>query len=214
MTPWDLGIRWHLEQAWDEGPEWSADPLSEDFVSQEHLRSAHPEAEGVYVAQLIRTSLQEAERITGRSILPQTWSLVLSAFPAGGIVIPRPPLLSVASITYLDPDGLPVVMASSPAEFRVVAPSGPQAAKGCVLPLEGESWPSTQVGPMAVTVRYTAGYPLGADGIAQVPYDITQGRLVSIAEMYKQRSESVHISQSVAMRTARSLYRAYTIQEY
>jgi uncharacterized phiE125 gp8 family phage protein len=206
---WDAGVRWYLQQSTADAPNPDDDPLTLEFILEHHLRSAHPEAEAPYAEHLRRVSLEEAERDTRRSCLPQWWTLVLDQFPASGlIVLPRPPVLQVASITYLDSAGAAQVLTGSPAEFDVDLPSGPFAQKGQVRPLAGSTWPSVTPTSQAVRVRYQAGYP-GTP--ASIPYEIQQGRLIAIAEMYKQRSESVHISQSTAMRPARRFWANYRV---
>jgi len=128
--------------------------------------------------------------------LPQTWELVLSDFPTAGdgrIVFDRPPLQSIVSVTYTDSLGDDQDLAVSPADFQVVTPSGPKAAKGYIVPLYGASWPSTQVIAEAVRIRFTAGYPT-SDGVVEIPEDLDQARLLLIGEAYKHRSESAALN--------------------
>jgi uncharacterized phiE125 gp8 family phage protein len=211
-VPWDEGVRWHLQQAFGDGPDYDDDPLSVDFILEHHLRSAHPEAEAAYVDHLRKVSLEEAERATGRSFLPQWWTLVLDVFPPSGVIeLPRPPLIDVQSITYEDESGVDQVLSGSPLQFRVDHPSGPTATRAQLRPLSGSSWPSGSGAGGSVRVRFHTGYPGTPPAI---PYEIQQGRLIAISEMHKQRSESVHISQSGAMRQARRFWAAYKVYGY
>jgi len=204
--PWDDGVRWHLEQSAADAPDLADDTLDLDFILSHHLKSAHPAAETTYVDHLRKVSLREAERQTGRSLLPQWWTMMLDQFPWGDIVLPRPPLLEVESITYLDSAEVETVLSpASPQSFLVDAPSGERAEKGRVMPMRGAAWPSVSPGSGAVAVRFRAGY------LGGIPDEIQHGRLVAIAEMTKQRSESVHISQSAAMRTARRFFYGYKV---
>lgn len=214
--PWDDCVTWHLEQPQADGPDWALDPLTNDLILDHHLKSAHAEAELDYIEHLRRVSVREGEQITGRSFLPQWWTLVMNRFPLGAIVLPKPPFADVVTITYTDPDGAAQTMDSSPPSFQQVAPSGPHARKGYLLPLEGETWPTTLATPEAVRIRYKAGYPVGETegAFAELPEDLMQARLIAIAEMHKQRSESVHISQSLALRRARSIFLRYQVREY
>jgi uncharacterized phiE125 gp8 family phage protein len=206
-TAWDAGVTWFLTQAAADGPDYDTDPLALDFILEHHLRSAHPEAEMIYVDHLRRVSLQEAERITERALLPQWFELVLDRFPVGPIVLPRPPLIQVTSITYVDDSGATIVLSGSPEPFVVELPEGTRSCRARVSPLGGTTWPSIGApAPNAVRVRFQAGYPGGA-----FPDEINQGRLAAIAEMHKQRSESVHISQSAAMRVSNRYYKAYKV---
>jgi hypothetical protein len=214
MRAWDDGIVWHLEQSADEGPDWRADPLTPAFVLEQHLKSAHPEAEQSYIDHLIKVSLRDAERVSRRSLLPQTWRLVLSGFPWGAIELPRPPTQEILSISFSGSTGLETWPGGSPALFQVTTPSGPYATRARVWPLDGTSWPATSTEARAVVVAFRAGYQVDADGISTMPEDFTHARLLAIHEMHKQRSESVHIAQSTAIRTARSIYVGYRAYGY
>lgn len=205
---WDDGVRWHLEQL--EAPDLTTDPLLIEAVRDDHLRAPNGTAEDDYIAGLMATSLRMAERVTNRSLLPTSWRQVMDRFPYE-IVLQRPPLMTVTSIVYVDPDGVEQTLAGgSPEAFWVSAPLGPKAPKGRLRPLYGTSWPATRCQPDAVRVTFTGGYPLGADGIADIPEDITHGRLLVIGELYKQRSESVHaFNQNPALIRARDLFLGY-----
>lgn len=191
---WDDGICWHLEQV--EAPDLAdGDTLSLAFIRDDFLRGVNGAAEDDYLTRVRKVSYRAAERGTWRAHLPQTWAWVGDGFPRcgdGRIVLPKPPLQSVTSITYIDEDGTEQTLLGSPEEFQVVAPSGEKAAKGYVRPLYNEAWPSTRRMPEAVRVEFVCGYPLvGSPAVADVPEDIDHGRLLLIGEMYKNRSESV-----------------------
>lgn len=188
MTAWDQDVTWHLEEV--TAPDIiGADTLALDDVRDNHLRGANGTAEDAYIQRLMLASYRAAERGTWRALLPQTWAMVLDRFPCGPIVLPKPPLISVTSITYTDTAGDSQVLTGSPEQFQVVVPSGPKAQKGYVRPSYGASWPSTQTIAEAVRIEFTCGYPT-ADGVVQIPEDIDHARLLYIAELYKQRSES------------------------
>jgi uncharacterized phiE125 gp8 family phage protein len=178
------------EAGFDAGTiDWSADPLAVPFVRDQHLRAPDGEAETAYIEHLIRVSLFEAERITWRTLLPTSDCTfrIDGGFPLiTVIVIPRPPLISVEAITYVDFDGVTQTLTGSPAQFTVSAPQGPTAKKGRITPLYGQVWPATRQTLDAITVQCTAGYAEGT-----IPDDLTHGRLLLIGELYKQRSESV-----------------------
>lgn len=210
--PWDDGVCWFLEQL--QAPDLTKDPLLLEAVRDDHLRSPNGTAEDDYIAGLIVTSLRMAERVTNRSLLPTSLRLVMDRFPSE-IVLPHPPLTSVTDITYVDPDGVEQTLAGgSPEAFWMSAPLGPRAPKGRLQPLYGTSWPSTRCQPDAVRVTFTGGYPLiGTPEVAEIPEDITHGRLLVIAELYKQRSESVHgIKSNSAFIRARDLWLGYRLE--
>src|SRR5688572_20632121 len=62
----------------------------------------------------IVTARERCELILGRSLLPQTWELVLDKFPCKPIKLKWPRIIGITSIKYLDPStGLEVVLASN-----------------------------------------------------------------------------------------------------
>lgn len=209
MIAWDDGVRWHLEQL--EAVDFELDPLTLAFVRDSHLRVTSGTVENDYITSLMKTSFRRAERVTQRSLIPQQKALVLDRFPCWAIELPQPPCVSVESITYLDEDGAEQTLSGSPAEYDVSLPSGPTAGRARITPLYGMSWPAARCQPDAVTVTFTAGYPLaGSREVADIPEDITHGRLLMIAELYRQRSESVREpNQTPAMIRARELWLAY-----
>lgn len=183
----------------------TSEPLELDFVRDQHLRVANGSEEDWYLEQLIKAARRAGERITRRAFYPQTWAYVLDAFPAYEIVLPRPPLRSVTSITYLDEDGVEQTLAGSPSGYVVTTPSGPYAKYGRIRPAYDETWPATRNQIGAVTVTFEAGYDVG-----DVPEDILQGMLLTVGEFYKQRSESVHaFNQNPALIRARDLWLGY-----
>jgi uncharacterized phiE125 gp8 family phage protein len=209
VIPWDQGLRWYLED--DETPDWTLDPLTVEFVRDQHLRSPNGAAEDAYITHLIRTSYWNAERRTERTLIPRTRVLVADGFPSTGtFIIPHPPLLSVSGIDWIDENEDTATLAGSPAEFFVETPEGPRARPGRITPLYNASWPTPRSFMGAVRVTFEAGYPV-VDGYASIPDEITQARLLMIGEFYKQRSESVHTSQSAAMVRARDLLSGYKV---
>lgn len=209
MSGWDCGVRWHLETVGS--PDWDTDPLALSFVRDLHLRCANGTAEDAYITSLIRTSLMAAERTTWRTLLPKTLVLAMDRFPFAEILLPSPPGVSVTSIEYTDENGDPQTLSGSPAEYRFIAPSGPKAGKARILPLTGETWPQTDGSIGSVRVTFVAGYPVsGSPAVADVPEDITHGRLLMIGELYKQRSESVHsMNQNPAIIRAVDIWKEY-----
>jgi uncharacterized phiE125 gp8 family phage protein len=115
------------------------------------------------------------EEQTGRPILHTVFELWLDAFPMSNgvsptrIELPRAPLVSVASVTYIDGNGDEVAFTdgASPetVSWRAVAPQGLHAACGWVEPISGLSWPTAAVQSDAARIRFTAGYAASADGV-------------------------------------------------
>jgi len=99
-----------------------------------------------------------AETFTHRALVTQTWDDKRRDFPWGGdpIWLPKGPLISVTSVTYLDTAGVSQTWSSS--LYTVDAPSGPKARAGCIVPNYGQVYPATRAVINAVTIRFVAGY--------------------------------------------------------
>src|SRR5690606_36285460 len=101
----------------------------------------------------------------------QTLTLTLDRFPCGPIYLPYPPLQSVSSIGYVDPQG--VAQTVGVADYQVDINSEP----GRLVPAYGTTWPSTQCVLGAVTIEYVAGY----SDVCDVP----QSTLIAITALLK-----------------------------
>ena len=102
-----------------------------------------------------------AETFTHRGFITQTWDLKLGGFPCDDVIwLPKAPLVSVTSVTYVDPAGATQTWSS--ALYTVDAPAGPKARAGCLVPNYGQAFPSTRDVVNAVTVRFVAGYGAAA----------------------------------------------------
>jgi len=179
---WDSGIVWYRRLV---VPPVGPPVLDPATFAAEVLRVANGGADLAVVETMIRAAEAAAERKTKLALRPQTWEVVLSGFPSGGIRLPRSPLIAVEAIGYVDPDGLPADLAGSPTGYVVSA--GGELARPVVSVADGAAWPATGAGS-EVAVRFTAGF-----------LDVTHPRFVLIqqgialfaAELYKQRTLSV-----------------------
>jgi uncharacterized phiE125 gp8 family phage protein len=180
--PWDYGVTWFSRRIVDP----TDLPVTVAYISRQVLRVANGNLEDESIEQFIYAATQAAEDDTHRALMPQTWELVLSGFPSSGvIVLPRPPLIEVTSVSYYNGDDT-AELAGSPAEYSVV-PSG-RFTRGKVLPLDGASFPTISSRDDAVTITYRAGYTSTTDKEFSL---IQTGIGVMVAELYKQRSLSV-----------------------
>lgn len=111
----------------------------------------------------IADAREDVESRTCRQLLHARYTLSLDAFPRDslrvgnrwvyhGIIIPHVPLVSVASVAYVDSAGATQTIASSD---YVVSTS---ATPGHITPAYAYSWPPTRCQAGAVTVTYDAGY--------------------------------------------------------
>lgn len=113
-----------------------------------------------YLAGLIAAARLWVEDTTRRALITQTWKLYLNAFD-NAIEIPRAPLQSVTSITYVDTAGATQTVAAS--VYTVDTDSVP----GRVLLAPDQLWPTdVDDREKGICITFVAGY--GASG-ASVP---------------------------------------------
>ncbi|CAN7390622.1 hypothetical protein LJR143_002187 [Pseudoxanthomonas sp. LjRoot143] len=123
----------------------------------------------------------------GRALVEQEWELALDAFPSSAICLPLPPLLSVESVKYVDPEGVQQTM---DAAGYTVEPG----EHGFAMPVHGTRWPATRAQPLAVRVRFKAGYGSTGD---KVPAAIRSAILLRVADLFENRESSI-VGKSVA----------------
>lgn len=141
----------------------------------------------------ISAARQQAERYTAAGIVEQVWTLTLDAFPASGVIdLPRGPVISIDSITYLDADSNPVVlvdddMAENPTALSdvVALEQNPLSAR---LVLIDTAWPTTISRRNAVSIAFTVGYGTGP---TDVPADLKAAILLRVADLYRNREARV-----------------------
>jgi phage conserved hypothetical protein, phiE125 gp8 family len=133
------------------------------------------------VSRLIAAATRHTESVCRRAFVTQTWTLVLDAFPCGSIALPLPPLQSVDEITYVDSNGATQTLANT--EY-VVDKAG---MIGRVHRAYQKQWPTTRTQPMAVRVKFTAGY--GA--AAAVPADLVSAMMLLVAHWDQNREPVV-----------------------
>jgi uncharacterized phiE125 gp8 family phage protein len=191
----------------------TAEPL-ELADAKLHLRAdMDDDTEDGYITSLIVAAREAAEHMTGRALITQTWELALDRFyehrrefhrysgDAYRIALPKPPLISVASVKYIDPNGIQQTMPE--ADYQVDIYSEP----GRLVPAYNAFWPATRCQPNAVIIRYTVGYA----NAAAVPQQIKNWMLLRIGMLYENR-ESVSPGQPIQeMPQADRLLDAYRI---
>jgi uncharacterized phiE125 gp8 family phage protein len=130
----------------------------EDAVKQVELPSDDT-THTRHLERAIKAAIADAERHTRRAFITQTWRLSLREFPSR-IYLPRPPLQSVTSITYVDSNGATQTLSSS--LYQVSTDSSP----GYIEPAFSKSWPSIRsetVDPIKIT--YVAGFGSDSENI-------------------------------------------------
>lgn len=94
--------------------------------------------------------------------------------------IPRPPLQSVVSITYVDGSGNP--QTADPATYNVDAVE----ARARVAPSYGNIWPIVRQQLNSVTVTFVAGY----GDATQVPARLKTALKICVSQWYESREET------------------------
>lgn len=132
------------------------------------------------INQQIAAAREQAEHLTQRAIMPQTWEITLPAFSAvcRRIRLPKAPLISVTSVLYQDANNVQQTL--SPSAYVVDLDEEP----GGIVLVPGQSWPGTAAVPNAVRIRYQAGYA----NAAAVPQGIRNWMLTFIDSLYKNRT--------------------------
>lgn len=165
------------------------------------------------ISGLITLARQHIEEICSISIIQQTWDYFLDSFPlhnSAAIRLPRPPLVSVTYVKYLDDNG--DLQTWSDTLYTV------DTAKvlGTVIPSYAEIYPSTQRFQNAVQIRFIAGY---ADGSAVpfvdtgIPKPLIHALKLLVGHWYENREAtvmSVEISNvPLTIRTLLDTYKVY-----
>jgi len=179
-----------------------------------HLRlSTSDTSEDLLLNSMLMAAQNEAENKTKRAMMPQTWELVMDAFPEGGIEIPRPPLSSNStdlSISYIDSSGATATLSAT--AYSIDGDSEP----AWVVPSYDNDWPETYDVMNAVRVRYKCGYALSGASTATTPYGVKAWVRLRVGAMYNNReSLSVESGAQTMLKLPRTfvdgLLDAYTV---
>lgn len=164
----------------------TAEPLTLDEVKR-YLRIDGTD-DDVVIEALMLAAREDIEVWTGRTLLTTTYALRLSDFDwctwygrHDWLTLPRPPLQSVTSITYLDSNNASQTLATT--VYQVDAYSEP----GRITLKTGQSWPSTYTDSFNnVTVTYVAGWTL-----ATLPERVKMAMKLIIGDYYEHRESQL-----------------------
>lgn len=152
-------------------------PLSLDEVVQ-HTRVTNTDDDS-YLLALIAAATEHVESFLKRALINRTYQLTLDDGFPGWFELPKPPLVSVSSITYIDADGDSQTLPTS--VYTVDA----NAEHGRIVLAYEKSWPSTRDIINNVTVNFIAGYGEDTD---DVPMPVKQAMLLLIDHWFEHRS--------------------------
>lgn len=126
------------------------------------------------VAELLTAAHEYAEHYTSRSFGQQTLELALDAFPSGPIQLPRGPVTSIVSVTYVDTQQATIVLdGASYSLDDYLMPAW-------LAPAYSTDWPEALDVPNAVKVRYTAG-------ASTLPSAVRAALLLLVGHLYENR---------------------------
>lgn len=157
----------------------------------------------------ITTAREWAEKFTGLSLAPQTLEIALDAFPSGAIELPRGPVTSITSISYVDEEQADQTVDAG--DYTLDARSVPQWA----IPAYGGGWPAALDTPNAVVVRYVAGFSLPSDSpqTKPLPKTIKTAILQCVAHWYANREmSSIRRLETIPL-GAEVLLRSYRVEK-
>jgi len=115
-----------------------------------HLRVTSRD-EDLLISSQIKAASARARQYFRRENAQSTWDQTFDKWEEF-LVLRKKPLVSVTSVTYLDPDGAPQTLATT--VWEAVTNREP----GYVRRKFGQSWPPIRAHGDVVTVRYLAGY--------------------------------------------------------
>lgn len=151
------------------------------------------------------------EQLTGRQLLEATYEFSLGRFPKSGIRLPRPPLLDVVSVKYLDENN---VEQDYPAGAYTVLGKSDPVNRGVILwsAFDDVDHPNDIANSEdAIRVTFKAGYGKPAD----VPEPIKMAVRLGVSQYYDIRSDVMTgtIVPKVP-RTSEMLLRSYVMEAW
>lgn len=123
----------------------------------------------------------------GRSLVPQAFEYTLDQFPIFMLSLPMAPVTAVASVKYVDGDGVVQTLDTSAYEYDLYG------APPRVQPIANTTWPTPKFTTNAVRIRFTAGYDLPGDSpsLNPLPFAIKAAMLLMLGHLYENREATL-----------------------
>lgn len=131
-----------------------------------------------YIEGLITAARNQVETETGRSLITTTWTWTLDRFPSGDVLeVPRSPLRSVSSITYVDTNGTTQTLATTVYDVDT------QRDPGRIFLKYQQVWPVVRSIQNSIVVTFSAGYGTAND----IPRNLKLGMMILVSHWYENR---------------------------
>jgi uncharacterized phiE125 gp8 family phage protein len=156
----------------------TTEPSVEPFDLAEakaHLR-VDDDAEDDLIEALITTVRQACEDRIERTLITSTW-LYEADYMNVRMRLPMGPVQSVASVQYLDTDGVLQTLADTEWQFTA----------GILMPAHNKVWPLRICQPGAARITYTAGY---GDAASAVPKPYIAWMKLALTDLFENRGAS------------------------
>jgi len=173
----------------------ASDPIALDEAKSHCRVSLSVTDEDGLIAGYILAARQHAEGYTRRAFVAQTWGFTLDDdWPQAvdrrihrtqdRITLPKPPVQSVASVSYVDLNGASQIL--DPSQYRV-ARLNQERAEAFIEPAFGVTWPSVRRQSETITVRMICGYDATLNPF---PETIRQAMLLTIKYFFDNRGDT------------------------
>lgn len=139
--------------------------------AKKDLRVDHSDDDAL-ITGYIKAGTQWVEQRLEIKLMPQTWELVVDAFPPNEVKLPFGPLRSVEEIFYFDTGGIEQTI--NEADYYVDDAS----EDPWVFPVT--SWPATLDSVNVVRVQFVAGY----EDATKIPEPIAQAVRLMVRQLY------------------------------
>ena len=190
-------------------------PASEPVTTAEAKKQANiPHTDDdAYLDTLVTAARRLLERQTGLAFITQTLEVAFDRFPSHCFEIPRPPLQSVTSVTYIDVNGVEQTLSSSLYQVDKDTDPGSTVAErpARIQPVHGEVWPDTREQRLnGVRIRYDAGF--GA--ASAVPGELVLAVKMLVAYWYENRETVTTFSLAEIPLGIRALFEPYRVHGF
>lgn len=170
----------------------SAEPVTYE-ETRDHINLEHDDDYDL-ITRYIKSARRVFENKAKHILVQRTFDYSFSRFPFNRIVLPRNPVISITSITYIDLNLSPTSQTVATSVYELNAGVTPAH----VYLKYNQKWPSNRGWENDVTVRFVAGYNDDGDSprdyAQNVPDDIKVCIMSMVGEMYKNRDLTIDVA--------------------